>query len=65
MPIEHAESPDELLAPAAAGAVIGVSRDTIKRYERDGRITSVRTPNGHRRYRRSDIEALLDDEAAC
>jgi DNA-binding transcriptional MerR regulator len=51
---------DDLLAPSIAAALIGVSRDTLKRYEdRDGLISSVRTPSGHRRYRRSEVEALI------
>ncbi|MBU8816391.1 MerR family transcriptional regulator [Mycolicibacterium goodii] len=49
----------EFLAPSEAAALIGISRDTIKRWEKSGRITAMRTPLGHRRYRRSDVEALL------
>lgn len=56
---KHPANPDELLPPAEAAALVGISRDTIKRWERAGRITSRRTPHGHRRYRRGDVEALL------
>jgi excisionase family DNA binding protein len=59
MPIEHAEADDELLAVGPAAALATVTPKTLKRWERDGRITSVRTPTGHRRFRRSEIEALL------
>lgn len=61
MQVEHAHSPDDLLPSGTAAAIAGVSRDTIKRWERDGRITSLRTPTGHRRYRRADVEALLTE----
>jgi DNA-binding transcriptional MerR regulator len=60
-----AESANDLLPPAEAAALIGVHRDTLKRYEdRDHLITSIRTPYGHRRYRRGDVEALITHEAA-
>ncbi len=56
-----AVDPDDLLPAAAAAKLIGVHRDTLKRYEdRDHLIESLRTPSGHRRYRRSDVEALLN-----
>jgi predicted site-specific integrase-resolvase len=32
---------------------------TLRRWERDGRITVYRTPAGHRRYKRSDLANLL------
>lgn len=56
---------DDLLPAAAAAALIGVHRDTLKRYEdRDHLIISIRTPTGHRRYRRGDVEALATRRAA-
>lgn len=58
---KHPANPEELLPPAEAAALVGISRDTIKRWERDGRITSLRTPHGHRRYRRGDVEKLLTE----
>lgn len=63
MPIEHAQSPDEYLSSGTAAAIAGVSRDTIKRWEKQGRIPGFRTPTGHRRYRRADVEALLTQNA--
>lgn len=53
------EVADELLSPAQAAAVIGVSVDSIRRYANDGRLPSQRTPGKQRRFRRSDVEALL------
>lgn len=49
----------ELLSIGDAARLLGVSRDTLKRYEHRGRISSLRTPENHRRYRRADVEKLL------
>lgn len=46
---------DDLLSPAQASALIGVSVQTLRRYDREGRLASVRTPGGQRRFRRSDV----------
>jgi excisionase family DNA binding protein len=50
---------DELLTPAQASAVLGVTVQTLRRYDREGRLPSTRTPGGQRRFRRSDLAALL------
>lgn len=51
--------PDELIAPSEACAMLGVTVATLARYADDGTLPCVKTPGGHRRYRRSDVEALL------
>lgn len=56
---KHARIGDELLAPGVAADLLGVHTDTLKRWAAAGRIEALRTPTGHRRYRRSDIEAIL------
>lgn len=67
MQTKHAAlTAEELLPVGTAASLIGISADTLKRWERDGRIRSTRTPTGHRRFRRGDVEALLtsDDKSA-
>ncbi|AMS03118.1 excisionase and transcriptional regulator [Gordonia phage Obliviate] len=61
MQTKHAA--DDRLSVGEAAGLIGISVDTLKRWERAGRISSTRTPTGHRRFRRSDVEALLTDQA--
>lgn len=56
----HARSSDELLSPGVAADLIGVHTDTLKRWAEAGRIEAFRTPTGHRRYRRSDLEKILE-----
>ena len=53
---------EELLAISEAARMLGVTVETVRRWEREGRIKAVRTPAGHRRFRRSDVEALLKDD---
>ena len=37
----------------------GVSLDTLRRWERIGRLSVVRTAGGHRRYREDDVRSLV------
>lgn len=50
---------DELLRPREVAEIFGVRPTTIARWAREGRLTPLRTPGGHRRYTRSGIDALL------
>lgn len=47
------------LSTADAAALIGCHPETIKRWALKGEVASFLTPGGHRRFRRSDIDALL------
>ena len=42
-----------------AAALLGVSPNTLRRAEESGVIPCVRSPGGHRRYRRRDLDKLL------
>lgn len=64
MPTQHAANPAEMIPIGVAAKLIGVSIDTLKRWEKAGRINAVRTPSGHRRFRRADVLALLKRPAA-
>jgi len=45
-----------------AAAELGVSLNTLRRWSDAGRLTCYRSPGGHRRYRRSDVDSLLRAE---
>ncbi len=47
-----------------AAAELGVSLNTLRRWSDAGKLTVYRSPGGHRRYRRADIDALLNAEGA-
>lgn len=55
----------KLLSIGKTASVLGVSVDTLRRWDDAGRIRSVRSgPAGHRYYISSDIELFLQDEVA-
>jgi excisionase family DNA binding protein len=64
MPQTHELGPRDLLTPAQAAALAGVTPRTIHRYGTDGRLTFVALPSGHRRYHRDSVEALLEPTTA-
>lgn len=41
-----------------AAQKLGVSVDTLRRWEREGKIEPERNPAGHRRYTEADLEQL-------
>lgn len=52
-------SMDELLTTVEACRLAGVGPTAIKRWADGGRLHCVRTAGGHRRFRRSELQALL------
>nr|WP_290665115.1 helix-turn-helix domain-containing protein [Ardenticatena sp.] len=42
-----------------ASELLGVHPSTLRRWSDEGKITTIRTRGGHRRFHRRDIEALL------
>lgn len=49
---------NEWLTPAEAGPLLGVGPDRVAQLAREGVLGSMRTPGGHIRVRRADVEAL-------
>jgi excisionase family DNA binding protein len=56
------ESGDRLLTPGEVAALFRVDPKTVTRWAAAGRIGSIRTPGGHRRFRESEVRALLEGE---
>lgn len=56
---KHPDVGSELLAIGEAAGLLGVSVDTLRRWARAGRIEASRTPTGHRRFRRADLETAF------
>jgi excisionase family DNA binding protein len=58
----HPVEGDSLLTPAEVAALFRVDPKTVTRWARAGKLTSLRTLGGHRRYRESEVRALLGGE---
>jgi excisionase family DNA binding protein len=56
---EETTPPEHLLTPAEVAALVFVDPKTVSRWAQAGKIPSVRTPGGHRRFRASDVQAIL------
>jgi len=58
----HAPEGDALLTPAEVAALFRVDPKTVTRWARAGKLTSLRTLGGHRRYRESEVRSLLSGD---
>jgi excisionase family DNA binding protein len=58
------ESRDRLLTPGEVASLFRVDPKTVTRWAAAGRINSIRTPGGHRRFRESEIRELLRQDSA-
>ena len=56
-------SSERLLTPGEVAALFRVDPKTVTRWAASGRISSIRTPGGHRRFRESEVRALLRGDA--
>ncbi len=50
---------DKLITLQKASELLGVVHKTLRVWDDTGKLKSVRTEGGHRRYRQSDIEAFI------
>jgi len=53
---------DALLTPSEVAALFRVDPKTVTRWAASGRLASIRTPGGHRRFREPEVRALLAGE---
>ena len=51
--------PPEFMTPAEVAGILRATPKTIARWAREGKLNSIRTPGGVRRYPRSEVQALL------
>ena len=48
-----------LLTPAEVASLFRVDPKTVTRWAKSGKLTSIRTLGGHRRYKESEVKSLL------
>ena len=49
-----------LLTPSEVAHLFRVDPKTVTRWAKAGKLTSIRTLGGHRRYKESEVKALLN-----
>lgn len=54
------EEPDRLLTPGEVAELFGVDPATVTRWSNAGRLRARRTPGGHRRFRASEVQEMLE-----
>ena len=51
---------EPLLTPAEVATMFRVDPKTVTRWAKAGKLTSIRTLVGHRRYKESEVRGLLE-----
>lgn len=49
---------DALLTPTEVARLLLVDPKTVTRWAKEGKLSSIRTPGGHRRYSRAEVEGF-------
>ncbi len=55
-----AQTDDALLTPAEVAALFRVDPKTVTRWAKAGKLSSIRTLGGHRRYRADEVKKFLE-----
>ena len=55
----RATETESLLTPAEVAALFRVDPKTVTRWAKAGKLSSIRTLGGHRRYRETEVRSLL------
>ena len=63
MNMQRPPEQEVLLTPAEVAKMFRVDPKTVTRWAKAGKLTAIRTLGGHRRYRRSEVQALLGIDA--
>ncbi|HEY5515248.1 MAG TPA: BldC family transcriptional regulator [Pengzhenrongella sp.] len=55
----HAADSEALLTPSEVASLFRVDPKTVTRWAKAGKLSSIRTLGGHRRYRELEVRELL------
>jgi len=50
---------DQTLTVTEAADMLGISKDTLRRWDREGIAHALRTPTGHRRFTLDEVQRLM------
>lgn len=64
MPSQNIQAEPEYLAAGDVMATVHISRRTLDRYVTAGKLPVVYLPSGHRRFQRTDVDALLTPQSS-
>lgn len=53
---------DKLLSLKETEKILNVSKSTLQRWDNSGKLKAIRTEGGHRRYKQSDIDEILQNK---
>ena len=59
---ENDDDSDNLLTPSEVARRFKVDPKTVTRWAKAGQLSSFRTLGGHRRFKASEVEALINDK---
>jgi excisionase family DNA binding protein len=57
--VDNGRTREKLLTPAEVASLFRVDPKTVTRWAKAGKISSIRTLGGHRRYREAEVRQLL------
>ena len=58
--MKMASEQEVLLTPSEVASLFRVDPKTVTRWAKAGKLTSIRTLGGHRRYKESEVKALIN-----
>ncbi len=61
MTTDTARDSERLLTPSEVAAIFRVDPKTVTRWAKVGKLSSIRTLGGHRRFKEAEVRALLAD----
>ena len=53
---------DKLLTLEETKHILNVSKSTLQRWDNSGKLVALRTEGGHRRWKQSDIDTILQKQ---
>jgi excisionase family DNA binding protein len=56
---QEVEDAEKLLTPSEVAAIFRVDPKTVTRWAKVGKLSSIRTLGGHRRFREAEVQMLL------